>query len=208
MFSSLFNPQRALQAVRLLAIRNQRAASPAASTMSSNIEDGMPRKTTYESRHVDLPEGFLQGPSQHPVSMTPVPFAQSQLPEYRGCFAVTLDNVLSRDECEQLIRLAEQSAPLDADGSEDRPWRPAMVNIGPGIEVLSTGYRNSDRIVWDHQEVVNRLWARCCQADGLGDKLATYKAKWRFSRVNDRMRFLRYKPGDYFKRKMRLPSHP
>jgi hypothetical protein len=49
---------------------------------------------------------------------------------------------------------------------------------------------------------VDRVWSRCCQAPGLTDLLATVaepNGKRIFSRPNDRMRFLEYSPGNFFK---------
>ena len=69
------------------------------------------------------------------------------------------------------------------------------------------------RIIWDDQEIVNRIWDRCLLAEGLGKELeriekqpgvqgelaADRGMKWKMVRVNERMRFLKYGPGNYFK---------
>jgi hypothetical protein len=174
------------------------------------------RRTTYTSNDVEIPNDFLRGPSEKPVTLTHVPFGSSAVPEYNGSFAVVLDNVLSLAECKELIHLAEQSAQT-AGGSESanqNPWRPAMVSIAPGIEAPAPGYRESDRIIWDSQTVTDLIWDRCCQVEGLKEKLAVVErteedksegrapGRWVFSRINNRMRFLRYSPGHYFKRKL------
>ncbi|KAK7229871.1 hypothetical protein V2G26_002041 [Clonostachys chloroleuca] len=170
-----------------------------------------PQIVKHESSHTEIPNGFLQGPSALPVILTHVPFASSPVPEYDGCFAVVLDNVISKDECQELIKLAEQSAtPANSDAEGFCPWRSAMVSLGPGVEASAKGYRESDRIVWDEQEITDRIWARCCQAEGLQDQLARVEEggdsrvgrpsrKWEFRRINARMRFLRYSVGNFFK---------
>ncbi|KEY72832.1 hypothetical protein S7711_04418 [Stachybotrys chartarum IBT 7711] len=165
--------------------------------------DKGPRPVTYESRHVHIPTDFLSGPSERPVTLYHVPFASSAVPEYEGCFAVTLDNVLTEQECRQLIQLAERSVVSEDEGE---PWRPAMIAAGPGIEAPAPGYRESDRIVWDHQGLTDLVWERCCQADGLRDMLAVVNesngvqpGEWKFSRVNERIRFLKYSKGNFFK---------
>lgn len=166
-----------------------------------------PRAVVYTSQHVDIPADFLRSPPTHPIILTPVPFASSPLPEYDGCFAVTLDNALSQEECDQLIRLAEASVPLTEE--KPLPWQPAMVALGPGVEAPAPGYRESDRIIWNQQDVVDRIWERCVQADGLAEQLAVVEEeedrvfgipKWEFRRINQRMRFLKYSSGQYFKR--------
>ena len=167
-----------------------------------------------ESKHVPIPPAFLTGPPPGgPVKAVPIPFASSPIPEYDGRTALTIDNVLSREECAQLISLAESSVPpLESpDGSADSsPWRPALVRLAPGVEIPSRpGYRESGRILWYSQDVVDRIWERCAQAEGLAEQLAVVPqqhgkvrlGEWHFRRVNDRMSFLRYAVGQYFKRK-------
>jgi hypothetical protein len=64
----------------------------------------------------------------------------------------------------------------------------------------------------DNQEVVNRLWERCLAGEGIRERLSRienwplmqgeYAAqrgeKWHVTRLNERMRFLRYGPGQFF----------
>ncbi|KAL2145558.1 hypothetical protein VTI28DRAFT_6796 [Corynascus sepedonium] len=200
----------------------------------------------YTSNPVTIPPTFLTTapPDARPPTASRINFAASPLPEYAGLYAVVLDHVLSPSECAALLALAEASVPTvgaeegdkDDGGSgsgrnktllrngPNDPWGPALVNVGGGREVLWDSYRNGDRIVWDHQEVVNRIWARCLSAaeeaggdDGDAvrerfDKIGVGEeeivggmwegwaaGRWEFLRVNDRMRFLRYGKGGFFK---------
>jgi hypothetical protein len=169
----------------------------------------MPVKTQYLSNDVSIPASFLRGRPAKPITLTPVPFSSSEVPEYDGATAVILGNVLSPEECQQLLELAEQSVPLEEEG--DSPWKPALVNAGAGLEVAIPEYRNSDRIIWDQQTIVDRLWDRLIQAEGLKELLsktpddkAGSAGRWVFERVNDRMRFLKYTPGQFFKGNTRL----
>lgn len=75
------------------------------------------------------------------------------------------------------------------------------------------------RIVWDEAEVVRRIWERCLLAEGIkeeldwiegqpgvqGKRAAERGERWKFAKVNERMRFLRYGAGNYFKGES-LPS--
>ncbi|KEY64332.1 hypothetical protein S7711_09877 [Stachybotrys chartarum IBT 7711] len=148
--------------------------------VSETEPDKGPRAVTYESLDVDIPATFLIGPAEQPVTLSHVPFASSPVPEYEGCFAITLDDVLSKDECLQLIELAEESVIPDSD--EPGPWRPAM-------------------------EIVDRVFERCCQAQGLREMLAVVEQNyggskretWNLSCVNKRIRFLKYIKGNLFK---------
>lgn len=178
--------------------------------MNTMASSSVPQKVEYVSRHVDIPDDFLRSPPSKPVILKPVLFTSSGLPEYDDCYAVTIENVLSQEECDVLARLGESSVPVPPGAiSEHSPWKPAMVSIGEGLEYNSTEYRDSDRIIWDQQEVVDRIWARCVQAEGLEERLAVVEEpedriwgipRWNFRRMNKRMRFLKYSKGQYFKR--------
>ncbi|KAH8893274.1 hypothetical protein GQ53DRAFT_108014 [Thozetella sp. PMI_491] len=182
------------------------------------MADFVPVKTSYNSLPVDVPDSFLTTapPDAKPVTITPIDWSQTVLPENDGRYAVLLDNVLSPSECAELQRLAESSVrPIDR-GSDGNPWQPALVNYADGFEVLVTDYRNSDRIIWDRQDIADRLWERCLQAPGLREKLTVIKdddmilgmrnlwdegdeRRWEFRRVNQRLRFLKYTPGQFFR---------
>ena len=169
-----------------------------------------PIRTRYISNAIAIPDSFLTSAPVAPVTLRHVPFASSEIPEYAGRLAVSLDNVLSPEECQQLLTLAEASVPME-DGVES-PWRPALLNVGVGLEVVATEVRNNDRIIWDEQTVVDRLWQRCLNAEGLKDLMSrtpkdkhVLSGRWVFERVNNRMRFLKYTPGQYFKGKLVPP---
>ena len=201
-------------------------AEMAKSASEDEVVEGVPHFVTYSSKEVPIPEGFLtRDPDDaQPITIKPVEWTKVGLPQNEGRYAVVLDNVLSPSECETLLHLVEQSVPDSQRGkSGDRFWRPAMVNAGAGYEVLQTDYRNSDRIIWDCQEVVDRLWERCARAPGVKERLCVLQddlkvvgyprrrlgkkvdQRWEFRRLNKRMRFLKYGPGQFF-RGRRFPS--
>jgi len=168
---------------------------------------GIAVHTKYTSKPVDIPTDFLKStpPDTNPVTVQRIDFSMTPLPEYAPHYATVLDNVLSASECTELLRLAMQGAPKGK-------WEPAMVNVGNGREVLASEIRLCERIIWDHPEVVERIWARCLLAPGIkeelghisgqleGSRTANKAFEWRFSRLNERMRFLKYGAGQYFKR--------
>lgn len=169
-----------------------------------------PQRTSYASHPVSIPAGFLEDAPAKPVTVTPIRWSPA-LPEYEGAVAAVLDNVLSPEECAQLLCLAESSVVLEKGAAS--PWRPALVSAGAGWEVPIFDYRNSDRIVWDQQTIVNRLWDRCRQGRGVEALFGRTPAdrerghlsgRWVFERVNERMRFLKYSPGQFFRRKWTL----
>jgi hypothetical protein len=166
----------------------------------------MPVRVDYTFNDVPIPDSFLTSAPPEPIKAHHIDFATSSLPQYKGHTAIVLDNVLTPEECRELISLAEASVPRAAESAS--AWRPAMVSSGLGLESHAPGYREGDRIIWDQQTIVDRLWERCALPEGLRDLLAVVPpqpymdaGKWVFSRFNNRMRFLKYSAGQFFKRK-------
>lgn len=98
-------------------------------------------RTAYTSRPVAIPDTFL-APVADPssIEVNQIDFANTMLPEYKGLYAVVLDNVLSASECEQLNHMAEQSAGgHDPENSSvlNNGWQVAMVNAGRDHELDS-----------------------------------------------------------------------
>ncbi|MCJ1432593.1 hypothetical protein MMC27_001950 [Xylographa pallens] len=129
------------------------------------------------------------------VEVHKVDFTQTQLPEYSNQYAVVLDNVLTAAECNQLIQAAEASTPAG--------WEPAMINVGGGRQMLALDTRNCGRIIWDDSEIIGKIWNRVkdhvpelqsfCNYPGL-----KRQETWQMTRLNERMRFLKYGAGQYF----------
>jgi hypothetical protein len=179
-------------------------------------------KTTYTSIPVPIPDTFLAPlPDPSVIKVEKIDFAKTTIPEYKNLYAVVLDNVLSQEECNQLIYMAEQSAGAHQDDDDKVPnngWRPAMVNAGLGYEFVALDYRNSDRIIWDEKVLVKRLWDRVLQGKGMkeylsvldgeeyydvvGDVATRRGERWVATKqgINERMRFLKYGAGQYFRR--------
>lgn len=148
-----------------------------------------------------LPASWLSGPGPQ-VEVERIDFTKTELPENDGMWAVVLDNVLTQEECDQLVTGAEATS--------DGAWERAMVNAGGGMQVMATETRNCGRILWDDRDVVAKIWARCAphvpeiqkidawpQVTGGGPTWR--KEIWELSRLNERMRFLKYTSGEYFK---------
>jgi hypothetical protein len=169
---------------------------------------GRVMETSYSSKPVKIPFDFLKAPAYDakPTTIERIDFASTELPEYAGMYAAVLDNVLSASECAELLRLAE---------SATTGWQQALINAGLGLEALRPEIRHCERMIWDDREMVKRIWDRCILADGLendlrilekgeiiGKRAARLGEKWRMTRLNERMRFLKYGPGQYFRSKI------
>ena len=143
------------------------------------------------------------GPS---VEIQRVDFDKVGLRENSGLYAVILDNVLTAEECKLLVEAAESTC---------GEWEPAMINVGMGRQRLILDSRNCGRILWDDRGVVEKIWDRCKEhvpEIGMlrdmplvtGNGPVKRKEAWKMSRLNERMRFLKYGSGQYFRRKQSL----
>ncbi|XP_063437962.1 uncharacterized protein LOC134718972 isoform X4 [Mytilus trossulus] len=105
-----------------------------------------------------------------------------QLPkDFQKCLAFVLYNVFTKEECEEYINIAEKKG-----------FEAALLNSGDR-QVLATDVRNSARCIWDTKEEVDKIWKRIkeyvpdvwCHREVMG--------------LNERLRILRYDPGEYFR---------
>ncbi|XP_038067997.1 uncharacterized protein LOC119737607 [Patiria miniata] len=97
-------------------------------------------------------------------------------------FAFFLDNVFTEEECKELIRC-----------SEEKGYEQALVNIGGGKQKLVPSFRDCQRCLIDTTELVGAFWERL--AEFIPQTFNQYKALG----LNERLRFLRYDPGEFFK---------
>lgn len=168
---------------------------------------------------VQIPDSFLRGPAQN-ATVHRIDFTKTNppIPAFKDNFAAVIDNVMTEAECSELLRLAESStgsahADRNSDPSQRRtPWERAMINAGGGQQVMSVDTRKSGRIILDSHEIAQRILGRLmpfmrdfhidqvCNmplVTGLGP--ARRHETFHLSRLNERMRFLRYEGGDYFR---------
>jgi hypothetical protein len=148
-----------------------------------------------------LPDGFLSGPAPDLIR-SDVDFVQGGLPEYKDSWAVVLDGVLTETECDMLIAGAEATT--------DGVWERAMINIGGGMQATYEDVRKCGRIILDDREIAAKLWARIEAAvpeiqelkawpEVTGNGPAKRNETWKMTRLNERLRFLKYVGGEYFK---------
>jgi hypothetical protein len=176
-------------------------------------------RTEYTNVPVFIPESFLAPlPDSSTIKVSKIDFENSPLPEYKRLYAVVLDDVLSQEECEQLLFMSEMSVGAHRGGNEpeNNGWKPAMVNAGRNYEVLELDYRNSDRIIWDDHVIAQRLWDRIMQAEGMKEYFSVLEGekylavcgdsilggdRWKVTKqgLNERLRFLKYGPGQFFR---------
>ncbi|PVI06742.1 oxidoreductase domain-containing protein [Periconia macrospinosa] len=157
--------------------------------------------TTTTPTPIPFPVGFLDGPAPN-LTRTKIDFEKDGLPPFKNNWAVVLDGVLSQDECKTLLNVVESTT--------DGEWERAMVNVGGGFQMLYEDTRKCGRIIHDNEELAAKLWARLESAvpeihvlhdwervTGLGPWKRN--ETWKMTRLNERMRFLKYVGGEYFK---------
>ena len=151
-----------------------------------------------------LPDDFLSLPSPI-IQKQIIDFKKTDLPDYDGYFACILDNVLSADECAELIRAVKAQT--------NGEWEQATIKVGFGMQEVDPESRLCGRIIWDNKDLASRIWARC--RDHVPEILELkdrpeitggghLMKDWTFRPIglNDSMRFLRYFDGNYFRRKI------
>ena len=156
---------------------------------------------TMSSSTYTLPPTFLTGKPPTPTK-TFIDFGQTPLREYADMYAVIIDNALTKTECEQLVRAAEART--------DGKWEQAMINIGNYQQALMTEHRDCGRIIWDDHDIVEKIWERVKnwvpeihvvnerpRITGMGP--LKRKETLQMTRLNERMRFLKYLEGNYFR---------
>lgn len=96
--------------------------------------------------------------------------------------AFIVDGVFSKEECDEMIKMTEKEG-----------YSKAMVNVGGGRQKLMPEVRNNYRCIVDSFEKSAEIWDRIKHL---------IPEQWKGRKVlglNERLRFLRYDPGQEFK---------
>ena len=126
------------------------------------------------------------------LAATPPPLERRDVPHggRPQAVACTAESVLSLTECERLIAITE------AQGYEK-----ALVNVGGGRQMAIDDVRKSGRCMIDAPEAAELLWKRVAPllpAEKGREPRHYPQSGWRAVGLNERLRFLKYAPGDYF----------
>ncbi|THY12307.1 hypothetical protein D6D01_08644 [Aureobasidium pullulans] len=143
-----------------------------------------------------LPVDFLSTPIEGTI-VKRIDFAKGLSPEYAELHAYIIDDTLTPSECSALLTAAEAAA----------DWQRAMIQVGHGRQRQEDDQRKCRRLIWDSAEVARRLWDRVKmfipeiatldkQSELTGGGAAMKGEIWEASRLNERLRFLRYEHGE------------
>ncbi|KIO31410.1 hypothetical protein M407DRAFT_219775 [Tulasnella calospora MUT 4182] len=172
-----------------------------------------PLRSTTVFRFPDPPTA--PSPTEpNPVVVHKVDWEELGFSENKGRVALIIDNAFTLKDCQKLLKAAEDSA----------PWSVAAVHRGPGDTkgVVAENYRRSSRILLDNVELADfilsklkphmpeeavdapksKYWQfkRVDSKDNL-DKLkkkAESTDRVQLTRLNERLRYLKYVEGDFF----------
>ncbi|PYH97250.1 oxidoreductase domain-containing protein [Aspergillus ellipticus CBS 707.79] len=134
-------------------------------------------------------KGFLTAPPPPNAHCQRIDFEHTKpaFPEYKNLCAAVIDDVFAPEECNELLRLAESSTLPQRSGggggggggdpAAPPVWERAMINIGNGKQL------GIDHL--DNQPLVTGLAGR--------------NKSYRLTRLNERLRFLKYEGGEYFR---------
>ncbi|KAF8962932.1 hypothetical protein BDZ97DRAFT_2019974 [Flammula alnicola] len=148
------------------------------------------KKSTHSGAVIDAPV----------LDWSTTPLAQ----DYEGHYVKIIDDLYTPQECAELIALAES----------DQEWKQAAVHYGLGANdnYVNTNYRNSERILrFDHdaaEKIYQKLlpyvqeFLKIRPGDEWEDIVGMpgrVRGTWECVGVNERLSFLRYGKGNFFK---------
>lgn len=143
-----------------------------------------------------------------PIAIHKIDFTAVGFPEYKNEFALVIDNLFTRADCQKLLDAAEAK----------NEWEVAQVNGRGGYGFTDLSYRNSSRILYDDFELADWILEKLRPYIGEIEKMPPGKhhmySKDReerkgsgqqakhveLSRMNERLRYLKYGPGQFFRR--------
>ncbi len=134
-------------------------------------------------------------PSRCVVHPLPLDITSSWFLKHKP-FAIVIDNILTPEECQQWIEHTEEHSGTG--------YETALVNIGGGKQMQMLDYRKSSRCIIDDSDRANDLFERIrpflLASDGSSDGSSVglvLQDRIPYE-LNERLRFLRYDPGEYF----------
>jgi hypothetical protein len=136
-----------------------------------------------------------------PVPAGLIDFEAAGLPEYAHCYAIVIDSLFPGPELTSILSEAER-----------QPWQVAPVNSDT-IAFTNMSYRNGQRIIHNSFElsaqIFDKIRPHLSAIEGIQEPVSVYLhhsnrhiqagQKWRMVRMNERLRFLCYPKGGFFR---------
>mgnify|MGYP002476826425 FL=1 len=104
----------------------------------------------------------------------------------------TIDNVLTDEECDQLVHITEGH------------YGSAPITVGDNQYIMDEETRNNERIIWDDVVSAEALWNRIkqfvpAQVTDLRGVSGRHMEGWTACGLNERFRFYKYSKSQYFR---------
>ncbi|RYO80310.1 hypothetical protein DL766_003221 [Monosporascus sp. MC13-8B] len=153
-------------------------------------------KAALESR-------VLSGPPPACAAARVIDFKETEVKEYADYFAMVINDILMPEECAELVSLAQPA--------HNAPWPPAKMTAYNGSQILDPSSRHCGRIIYNSKAVADRLLNRILPhlppevatldnvPDITGQMPVIRKEKWKISRFNEALKFLKYERGNCFR---------
>ncbi|RYP13175.1 hypothetical protein DL765_007002 [Monosporascus sp. GIB2] len=155
------------------------------------------------SHKAALESRVLGGPAPACAAARVIDFKETEVKEYADYFAMVINDILTPEECAELISLV-----LPA---HNAPWPPATMTAYNGSQIRDPSSWHCGRIIYNSKAVADRLLDRILAhlppevvtldnvPDVTGQMPVIRKEKWKISRLNEALKFLKYEPGNYFR---------
>lgn len=165
-------------------------------------------------RHV-VPEP----PSDGSISVHKIDYPSLGMAEYKSSIGLVIDNLFTEQECRDFLSTTTGGATIES----DEKWEVAQIGGGPGLEgVTALDYRNGQRIIKDDFEkadwILKRIrpyledieemdmdMTRQWFEDDDDEDAEPIQTPAKLIRINERLRFLRYAVGGFFKVSLHPP---
>ncbi|CAE6464409.1 unnamed protein product [Rhizoctonia solani] len=150
----------------------------------------------------ELQQGSVNPDAPFSVVTNRLDFLKLGLPEYRHKFTMVIDNLFTPEDCARYIAMVES----------EKEWEVAGVGVvAANTQAVDASYRHSGRILYDNEELASEIFEKLRPylkdieyMDHSPLHRNTYKhvtnvpARW--VGLNKRLRFLKYGPGQFFRR--------
>ncbi|CAE6439632.1 hypothetical protein RSOLAG22IIIB_04431 [Rhizoctonia solani] len=161
--------------------------------------------TLFKGEEPLIPEPPRRDP-EDPDALPPIvahrlDFVKLGLPEYKDKFAIVIDNLFTPEDCARYLAQVES----------EKEWEQAAINIAANAQVVDTSYRNSSRILYDNEEMAGEMFEKLkpylkdieyMDSSPLhkGSRKQPTNPPARWVALNERLRFLKYGPGQFFRK--------
>ncbi|KAJ1305837.1 hypothetical protein OPQ81_010562 [Rhizoctonia solani] len=140
-------------------------------------------------------------PRSPPIVAHRMDFVELGLPEYKNKFAIVIDNLFTPEDCARYIAKVES----------EKEWKQAAIGDGGNTRTVDSSYRNSSRILYDTKELAGEIFEKLkpylrdiehIEMSPLhrDSRQEPANRAARLIGLNERLRFLKYGPGQFFRK--------